>query len=69
VKPQNALSAGDQFVLLVPADLTHFRYNIGVRTLGTGASITVTRMTAISANAATLLRRGAMKSLEQSRRS
>jgi hypothetical protein len=43
MKPQNALSAGDQFVLLVPADLARFRYNIGVRTLGTGASITVTQ--------------------------
>jgi hypothetical protein len=43
VKPQNALGAGDQFVLLVPADLAHFRYNIGVRTLGTGAAITVTQ--------------------------
>lgn len=43
VKPQNALSAGDQFVLLLPADLVRFRYNIGVRTLGTGASITVTQ--------------------------
>jgi hypothetical protein len=43
MKPQNALVAGDQFVLLVPADLARFRYNIGVRTLGTGASITVTQ--------------------------
>jgi hypothetical protein len=43
MKPQNALSAGDQFVLLVPPDLARFRYNIGVRTLGTGASITVTQ--------------------------
>ncbi len=43
MKPQNALSAGDQFVLLVPSDLARFRYNIGVRTLGTGSSITVTR--------------------------
>ncbi|HSY48702.1 MAG TPA: hypothetical protein VLC46_07825 [Thermoanaerobaculia bacterium] len=43
MKPQNALSAGDQFVLLVPADLARFRYNIGVRTLGAGASITVTQ--------------------------
>ncbi|HXA18347.1 MAG TPA: hypothetical protein VN380_15240 [Thermoanaerobaculia bacterium] len=42
MKPQSALAAGDQFVLLVPADLVRFRYNIGVRTLGTGASITVT---------------------------
>ncbi|HEX7680272.1 MAG TPA: hypothetical protein VF713_19225, partial [Thermoanaerobaculia bacterium] len=43
MKPQSALSAGDQFVLLVPSDLARFRYNIGVRTLGTGSSITVTR--------------------------
>jgi hypothetical protein len=43
LKPQNALSAGDQFVLLVPPDLVRFRYNIGVRTLGAGASITVTQ--------------------------
>jgi hypothetical protein len=43
LKPQDALSAGDQFVFLVPPDLVRFRYNIGVRTLGTGASITVTQ--------------------------
>jgi hypothetical protein len=42
MKPQNALGAGDRFVLLVPPDLGRFRYNIGVRALGTGASITVT---------------------------
>jgi hypothetical protein len=52
MKPQNALSAGDQFVLLAPADLVRFRYNIGVRTLGTGASITVTQRN----NAGTVVR-------------
>ncbi len=47
MKPQDALSAGDQFVLLVPSDLARFRYNIGVRTLGTGASITVTQRNSV----------------------
>jgi len=47
LKPQDALSAGDQFVLVVPADLARFRYNIGVRTLGTGASISVTQRNSV----------------------
>ncbi len=47
MKPQEALSAGDQFVLILPADLARFRYNIGVRTLGIGASITVTRRNSV----------------------
>ncbi len=43
LQPQSSLGAGDQFVLLVPPDQVRLRYNIGVRTLGTGASITVTQ--------------------------
>jgi hypothetical protein len=43
VKQENALGAGDQFTLIVPADVARFRYNIGVRSLAAGASITVTQ--------------------------
>ncbi len=43
VKQESALGTGDQFTLIVPADLTRFRYNIGVRSLAAGASITVTQ--------------------------
>lgn len=42
VKPANALGAGDQFVLLAPADLAQSRLNIGARSLSAGASLTVT---------------------------
>jgi virginiamycin B lyase len=42
VRPANALSAGSGGVLVAPADLTRFRFNIGVRTLGSGASMTIT---------------------------
>jgi hypothetical protein len=37
-----ALQAGQTAVLLAPSDLTRFRLNIGVRTLGSGASMLVT---------------------------
>ena len=42
MRSQDALAAGRQAVLVVPADLTAFRFNIGVRTLEEGASITLT---------------------------
>jgi streptogramin lyase len=42
----DALVSGDEFALLVPADLARFRLNIGVRTLGSGATITVTQRNA-----------------------
>jgi len=42
VKTASALAAGDQFAILVPANLSAFRLNIGVRTLGSGAALTVT---------------------------
>ena len=41
-KLANALTVGDQYTLIVPSDLARFRYNIGVRSLASGASITVT---------------------------
>ena len=42
IRPEEALSTGTRGVLLLPADLTAFRFNIGVRTLELGASITLT---------------------------
>jgi hypothetical protein len=41
VAPRDAVKAGETGVLIVPADLTRFRFNIGVRTLGEGARIMV----------------------------
>ena len=42
IRPEEALSAGARGVLLVPSDLTAFRFNIGVRTLELGALIALT---------------------------
>ncbi|HEY6928542.1 MAG TPA: hypothetical protein VJA66_02595 [Thermoanaerobaculia bacterium] len=42
IRPADALSAGTIGVLVAPADLSRFRFNIGVRTLSSGASMTVT---------------------------
>jgi hypothetical protein len=41
-KPLDALSAGASAVLVGPFDTTLFRFNVGVRTLADGASITIT---------------------------
>jgi hypothetical protein len=38
-RPSQALRMPEQAVLAVPADLTKFRYNVGVRTLGQGVSL------------------------------
>ena len=43
LKQEVALGAGDQVTLIVPSDLTRFRYNVGVRTFSAGASISVTQ--------------------------
>jgi hypothetical protein len=42
VKPAAALRQGDRGVLLVPPSLASQRLNVGVRTLGSGAALTVT---------------------------
>jgi streptogramin lyase len=39
---ESALSPGRSGVLLLPADLTNFRFNVGVRTLWDGATVTLT---------------------------
>lgn len=41
-RPEDALTVGQDAVLVAPADTAKFRFNIGVRTLSNGASITVT---------------------------
>jgi hypothetical protein len=40
--PSEALHTGDSGALLVPADMTRFRLNVGVRTLEQGVTITIT---------------------------
>ncbi|MBV9494886.1 MAG: hypothetical protein JOZ54_11620 [Acidobacteria bacterium] len=42
LEPEDALLPGDTAAVLVPADVTRFRLNIGVRTLERGAAFTVT---------------------------
>jgi streptogramin lyase len=56
IRPEEALSIGARGVLLLPADLTAFRFNIGVRTLDLGASITLTVHDALGAFVASVRR-------------
>jgi hypothetical protein len=42
VMPEEALVAGDRGVLIAPADPIAFRFNVGVRTLELGATMTIT---------------------------
>jgi plastocyanin len=41
-RPERALAAGDTAILIVPADLTNFRFNMGVRTMSNGATAVFT---------------------------
>jgi streptogramin lyase len=56
IRPEDALSAGARGVLLLPPDLTAFRFNIGVRTLELGASIALTLRDAAGVVVATVPR-------------
>ena len=40
--PEEALLPGQGGILVAPADLQRYRFNIGVRTLSAGAAMTVT---------------------------
>jgi hypothetical protein len=42
LKPADALNPGDRGILIAPPDTTQFRFNIGVRTLSAGATLTLT---------------------------
>ena len=42
VKPGDVLQAGETGALVVPSDTSKFRFNIGVRTLGAGVSVSIT---------------------------
>jgi hypothetical protein len=42
LKPADALNPGDRGILIVPPDTTQFRFNVGVRTLSAGATLTLT---------------------------
>jgi hypothetical protein len=46
VSPNDALDFFSRGILLIPADLTNFRMNIGVRTLDTGAALDITTIDA-----------------------
>lgn len=49
VSPNSALDYFSRGILLIPADLTNFRMNIGVRTLDSGATLNVTTYDATGA--------------------
>ena len=53
MRPEEALQPGSSGVLLLPADLTLFRFNMGVRTLEAGAAATFTLRDASGAVVAT----------------
>jgi streptogramin lyase len=56
MRSEDALRPGQSGVLLLPADLTSFRFNLGVRTLGAGAAATLTRRDAAGVVVATVSR-------------
>jgi len=56
MREEEALAAGQNAVLLIPSDLAAFRFNIGVRTLDAGASMTLTVRDASGAIVATVPR-------------
>lgn len=56
LKPSEALSAGARGVLIGPFDPLLFRYNVGVRTLSTGATISITARDAAGNVLRTLMR-------------
>jgi hypothetical protein len=41
VAPEDAISAGERATLLVPVDPTRERFNVGIRSLGSGANLTM----------------------------
>ncbi len=64
-KESSALSAGDSAVLLAPPDFAAQRFNIGVRPLGQGASLSFTVRNAAGGVIATLDRSFAANALDQ----
>ena len=42
VVPANALAAGERAILVTPPDTALYRYNVGVRSLGAGATLSIT---------------------------
>jgi virginiamycin B lyase len=56
MRAEEALRVGSSGVLLLPADLTRFRFNIGVRSLESGAVVTLTLRDAAGAVVATVSR-------------
>jgi streptogramin lyase len=56
MRADEALRPGSSGVILLPADLTRFRFNIGVRTLESGATATLTLRDASGAVVATVSR-------------
>ena len=56
MRTEEALRPGPSGVLLLPADLTRFRFNLGVRTLEAGATATLTLRDATGAVVTTLSR-------------
>jgi hypothetical protein len=42
VAPADALGAGERAILVAPPDTALYRYNVGVRSLGAGATLAIT---------------------------
>ena len=56
MRAEEALTPGQPGTLLVPSDMTHFRFNLGVRTLTAGASVTFAVLNASGAEVGTASR-------------
>jgi hypothetical protein len=56
IKPSDALLAGERGYLIAPPDSALYRYNMGVRTLGSGATLMITARSATGAVTRTVTR-------------
>ena len=56
VKPADALVAGERGFLIAPPDAALYRFNVGVRTLGSGATLAITARNAAGTVTRTLTR-------------
>jgi hypothetical protein len=65
VVPGDALAAGERGILVAPPDAALYRYNVGVRTLGTGAILSITVRNAAGTVTRTLTRTYPANSFEQ----
>ncbi|HEX5134558.1 MAG TPA: hypothetical protein VFW81_04130, partial [Thermoanaerobaculia bacterium] len=65
VVPGDALAAGERGILVAPPDAALYRYNVGVRTLGAGATLSITVRNAAGTVTRTLTRTYPANDFEQ----